>query len=359
MRNRPQKSGFTLIELLVVIAIIAVLIALLLPAVQQAREAARRSQCKNNLKQMGLGLANYHDSSKFFPIGSNWQNGWGSSWHLRLLPHMDQAQLYRKFTWASGISYTVGAATYTTNGASPGYSGAGNNTNGQYHGSLVEGKVFPYLICPSSPLQSVYGTGGFNTCVAQYAGCSGAANGNGLTGVNQRACCGCCNNVTSTPPGNATGVSSFDGMLVLFEALSTKDCRDGTSNTIMVGEQSDLVKDTGNNLVRITQNHGFMMGAGNNNPGSAFGAAAVAERQFNVTTINYPPNAVLVGNGTIGGFPGQYLNDGPNNGFFSPHKGGVHVLMADGATRFINNTIDMYTFRVICNRKDGKVATNF
>src|SRR5436190_7695238 len=98
-----KRRAFTLIELLVVIAIIAVLIALLLPAVQQAREAARRSQCKNNLKQFGLAMHNYHDTYKVFPSASG---GNGFSPHARILPYMDQAPLYNtlNFQTPTGIS---------------------------------------------------------------------------------------------------------------------------------------------------------------------------------------------------------------------------------------------------------------
>src|SRR5579859_7854071 len=98
-RNLLKRKGFTLIELLVVIAIIAVLVALLLPAVQQAREAARRSQCKNNLKQFGLALHNYHDAYKMFPPGGDAQS-WGNSnwlnWQAKILPFIDQGPLYNQ-----------------------------------------------------------------------------------------------------------------------------------------------------------------------------------------------------------------------------------------------------------------------
>src|SRR4051794_7951368 len=104
----PQKKnrGFTLIELLVVIAIIAVLIALLLPAVQQAREAARRTQCKNNLKQIGLALANYESTFTSFPparigryangISGTWDDGW-ASWAVMILPYLEQSNLYNQY----------------------------------------------------------------------------------------------------------------------------------------------------------------------------------------------------------------------------------------------------------------------
>src|SRR3546814_780854 len=106
--QRVSHKGFTLIELLVVIAIIAVLVALLLPAVQQAREAARRSQCKNNLKQIGLALHNYHDTHRVFPPGQmSWfgsdlfplNAGARISWMQQILPFIDQAPLYNSFNW--------------------------------------------------------------------------------------------------------------------------------------------------------------------------------------------------------------------------------------------------------------------
>ena len=99
------KRGFTLIELLVVIAIIAILIALLLPAVQQAREAARRSQCKNNLKQMGLALQNYHDTHRVFPI-SHGDTGNSFGWRASVLPNIDQAPLYNKINFSENIINT-------------------------------------------------------------------------------------------------------------------------------------------------------------------------------------------------------------------------------------------------------------
>src|SRR3954454_25192238 len=117
------RRGFTLIELLVVIAIIAILIALLLPAVQQAREAARRTQCKNNLKQIGLALHNYHDTCNSFPPG--WINTWASNpprsnfpgnswgWNAMILPMMDQGNVYNQINWSVGFAGGLDAAGVT------------------------------------------------------------------------------------------------------------------------------------------------------------------------------------------------------------------------------------------------------
>src|SRR6266478_4444639 len=133
------RRGFTLIELLVVIAIIAVLVALLLPAVQQAREAARRSQCKNNLKQYGLALHNYHEIYTYFPVGgvqnwNNWGNGPGVGWQARILPQIDQAPLYNQLNMNSLVDQ---CQTVIPPGPT------------QFRGIIV-----PYMLCPadSQPL---------------------------------------------------------------------------------------------------------------------------------------------------------------------------------------------------------------
>ncbi len=129
--RRRAARGFTLIELLVVIAIIAVLVSLLLPAVQQAREAARRTQCKNNLKQMGLALANYESSLNCFPparlgrfVGGTWDDGW-ECWTMMVLPYLDQVNLYNQY----------------------------NNSlrwNDPGNAQLV-GTIIPGYVCPSTP----------------------------------------------------------------------------------------------------------------------------------------------------------------------------------------------------------------
>lgn len=336
-----RRRGFTLIELLVVIAIIAILIALLLPAVQQAREAARRTQCKNNLKQMGLALHNYHDNYQYFPNGNvaSSVGGWGLSWYPRILPFVDQAPLFNQLTFSG-----------THHGWA--WNDPANNPSGVQNGTAFSNSSLSFVICPSSPMLPKRDAGGFNIPNAQYMGIMGATDGNGFTNpANRKAlCCGCCGGQ------QATALISSGGMFVPVRAYGIKDCTDGTSNTILVGEASNYVKSSAGANVQVNGTHGIMMGSPNltiidNCPGCMF------ERQFNLTTVRYPPNAPAIDNDVA--WPGIGDNFGMNNPLSSVHTGGVHVLLADGTVRFISNNVNMLTLRLLCTRDDNQPLGDF
>ncbi len=328
-----RRRGFTLIELLVVIAIIAVLIALLLPAVQQAREAARRTQCKNNLKQIGVALHNYHDTYNMFPPGNvaSIFGGWGPSWWIFMLPYIDQAPAYNSLTF---------------NGVHPGWTCCGD-TSGTLNGAVMRRVRINAAICPSSGLDPMRDTGGGPTMITQYHGINGATNGPGFTNdPSQMAlCCGCCGGQ------QGTGILSGGGMFGPMRAYGLNDARDGSTNIMFVGEASDFILNaTGGKVVQVGGAHGILMGSPNLNyparcPGCMF------ERQFNTTTVRYPPNAPAINNDV--NWPGIGDNYGINNPLRSAHTGGVHVLLGDGSVRFLGDNIDMVTIRGLATRNDG------
>ncbi len=206
-RMVSRRSGFTLVELLVVIAIIAVLIALLLPAVQQAREAARRTQCRSNLKQIGLALHNYHDTSNMQPPGwigvtggqpdVNGINGWG--WAAKLLPQLDQAPLYGSLNFLVKVGDPANAA----------------------------GRVKPLADyrCASDvgPDRWTINAAGTTTPLADVAAASYAA-------VFRK-------DEVDNCDGLAVGFPcSSDGAFFLNSRVGFRDVTDGLSNTLMVGE---------------------------------------------------------------------------------------------------------------------------
>jgi prepilin-type N-terminal cleavage/methylation domain-containing protein len=335
-----RRRGFTLIELLVVIAIIAVLIALLLPAVQQAREAARRSQCKNNLKQLGLALHNYHDVNNMFPNGNiavalpGW--GWGMSWYMRILPQLDQAPAYNRLNFQ---------------GVQPGWAWAGDPAGGN-NGGVMNGLKISTVVCPSSNLPDMRDAGGFIIEHPQYYGIMGATDGNGFTNPANRVslCCTCCGNQA------ATGIVTSGGMICQFEARKIGDATDGSSNTMMVGESSAPVLNAigGTRSVDVQGVHGIMMGSPipiriEDAPASAGGNF---ERPFNLTTVRYPPNAPAVFNNAS--WPGIDDNYGANKPLNSFHPGGIQGLMGDGSVRFLSDNINMFTLRCLCTRDDNQ-----
>ncbi len=312
---RHSRRGFTLIELLVVIAIIAVLIALLLPAVQQAREAARRTQCKNNLKQIGLALHNYHDTFLVFPPGqfqplatdpgtpgTLLTPGSGDStnrscWMQRILPYVDQAPLFNKF------------APYMSGPAGIAFQWPGADT------------ILPAFMCVSDP------GGPKNTTVP--------GNAQGFHG-NYVVCAG------SLPFGPAGGGLKLDGMFFSYSRTSIRDASDGTSNTLLAGEIL-LIQDTTVHDIR--------------------------GRYFNAWSGNTFFSSYLPPNTTIGDQQSPYCIQGPkrpcaSTGDFtqfarSEHTGGVQIVMADGAVRFLSENIDQATFRGLGTRSGGEVVGDF
>ncbi len=319
-----RRRGFTLIELLVVIAIIAILIALLLPAVQQAREAARRTQCKNNLKQIGLALHNYHDNFLTFPMGNtnHTGGGWGQSWWVAVLPFLDQAPLYNGWDHSNVNSGYVGNVAY------------------------YDGKGFAARLCPSSPMGqyewSPHNGGNTGAAVSHYTGISGA-----FPDPADSA-----RNALWTNGQYGTG-----GVLYYRSRIRIGDITDGTSNCMIVAEQSDWCTETATGQKRIAISawpHGMWMGS----PGN--------DRQFNTATLRYRPGYKqaegghnFYGCGSGGLMTGVCGNSGNNNPIQSAHTGGVHVLIADGTVRFIGENINLDTWLRLGIRDDGKPLTDF
>jgi prepilin-type N-terminal cleavage/methylation domain-containing protein len=292
-----KNRGFTLIELLVVIAIIAILIALLLPAVQQAREAARRSTCKNNLKQIGLALHNYHDIYKMFPPGavpkvsgtSGYQGNeehWG--WMAFILPQIDQQPLFTQLGVNRRTLADVGRAL-------------GSNTN-------ALNTAFPSLSvfqCPSD-----------TTGPRLKAGMRrNHFNGNGFPGGNRfrpptSNYIGVCGYKDVNRPSNYS-TNPNNGMLYNRSRVAFRDITDGSSNTFIVGERE--------------QRCGAGTWIGNRNPGG--GGTHGADYQFGRISVplNDPSNSGA-----------QRCTDG----FSSAHVSGGHFLFCDGRIQFISENIN-------------------
>ncbi|WP_437188149.1 DUF1559 domain-containing protein [Planctomicrobium sp. SH668] len=317
-RPRQRRKGFTLIELLVVIAIIAVLVSLLLPAVQQAREAARRSQCKNNLKQLGLALHNYHDTHMKLPAGAMGR----INWRVAVLPMLDQAAAYNAFDFNAGRF--IGDADTTTN---------------TVNHPILEKLIVPGFICPSSPLDARFNPGGWNTQryqAHQYA----AVGGSRLEGA------GDCLSFYGVMCGNGAMMTNVN--------KGFKDLTDGTSNVIVVAEQSNSVRWTGspswefvnNRTQGITGMRGGWYGPENNDgPTSQYGT--------------YPgTGAIIAGpNAPCGDFFECGVAYSNSNHYASAHTGGIHVLMGDGSVHFVNDNVDLVTFKRLGIRDDGVPAS--
>jgi len=261
-RERSRRRGFTLVELLVVIAIIGVLVALLLPAVQAAREAARRASCSNNLKQIGLGLHLYHDVHRTFPPGGvEFRLGSDTSkrqlaWSVFLLPYIEQLNLYEQLDLTTAFDSAENAPAAAT--------------------------VLSVYICPSAPSgdQLVSGRG---PCL--YGGIYGER----ITSPNN-------------PP---------KGTMLYDTPISMAHIRDGTSNTLVVAEDSGFAD------------------------GQWINGRNIFDQAF---AINKAP---------------PFEND-----IRSEHPGGANGVLADGSVRFFSETMNLDTLAAYCTRAGGEVIAN-
>lgn len=327
----PQNEfrGFTLIELLVVLFIIALLIALIVPGVQQAREAARRCACKNQLKQIGLGLMNYHNTFLRFPIGARSQPvgaGWGPSWWVGHLPFMDQGNLFNRFDTHSPNSGCM----------------ALNVNNLQ----LSQGLVISYMRCPSSPLPE---TGSqFGNCIAMpsYVGIAGAETGDGFVENRVNSSTGWC-----CEPSAGGAAISGGGMLITNASIAMRDVVDGASQVLFVGEISDWAIDRAGQKQHIDGGwpYGWPSGCSARGTPPNYGGG----RAFNLTTIRYAPNPLEYG------MPGVAADHGPSNPLVSAHSSGYHGLMVDGHVKFIAANMDLLVLRQLATRDDGTSVGDF
>jgi len=304
MRRPRSRAAFTLIELLVVIAIIAVLIALLLPAVQQAREAARRSQCRNNLKQLGLALHNYHDTFNTLPFGEGRDIGGGGgqrhSGYVGMLPYFDQAPLYMQIS-------AVGFARVPWDGG--------------FQPFLVH---MPSLLCPSDfkveggmgNSSYTFGRGDSPWDHNQWAGNGGRGLRGAFTGENR------CMKFSQFTDG-------LSNTVVMSERIIAKGGNQVTRGGTAVNMTGVIAQSNPAQCLTAITNGSYTTGVG------AWGGTRWADGApaFTGHTNVLGPNK---GSCTQGGWDGE-------DGIYEPsslHTGGVHCLMGDGTVRFISNNIN-------------------
>ena len=334
-----QRRAFTLIELLVVIAIIGILIALLLPAVQQAREAARRTQCRNNLKQIGLAMHNYLDSNKYFAGGGYF--GWGPGWATSLLPYLEQTPAYTKLD--------VGRNMYM-----PAPGPLANRDK------FADFMVTNY-VCPASPLPALLvpedALPVVNILVGNYVGIMGASTSPTVftDPTGRGRVCDC----PAPAPANCNfgGYQASNGVVFPNSKISTRDILDGTTNTIMIGEQSDSGSSPGvgacganpNLDIRMARRAGIWGGSASGITPVQGGSSCWSEAG-SIVTVRYP-----VGQKTRVNFQDGIARYGWNTPIQSVHAGGAHVLRCDGGTSFFSSSMNWDVFKWSCIRDDGKV----
>ena len=292
-----RNAGFTLVELLVVITIIGILIALLLPAVQAAREAARRLQCANNLKQLGLALHNYHQALGSFPTGAAWADGpdTRASWHVLVLPYLEQQSLYERL----------------------------DQTQSMYDGENLElGKQIPHIFtCPSDGRQP---TDPYKpesqSRTTNYLGVMGAGRNGNVVDLNDGSC----------------GDYYTDGVFFPYSRTRIADIRDGSSNTLAVGERIYEL--------RLWTKGAYYDGTPDNH------VCIFASKNIR-WPMNSDPEVLCYRN-----CPGERTCLFNNLYFGSRHPGGAQYVFADGSVHFLSETINFQVYQDLATTNGGEVS---
>ncbi len=306
-----RQPAFTLVELLVVIAIIGVLVGLLLPAVQSAREAARRLQCSNNLKQIGLAMHNYADTYKSFPTANvvrvdvSPPRGDGWTWHARILPFLEQGALFNR------VSHVMGTDTGTRDSAE----------------QILAGRTTKLTVfqCPSHP------DGVQNP----------AKHGYQLSTYN--AVCGT-TTFNNDQLDQATDVGyRGNGMFFMNSRVRFGEITDGTSNTFLVAEVHDELRGepNSNRMRGSDRKYNFASGSDGNPPED------ISEYLVGMETDD-PINA------NTRDAAGHFSNDGEYAGSY--HPGGAQFVMTDGSVRFVTQNINMTIYQGLATRANGEVV---
>ncbi|QDT65569.1 DUF1559 domain-containing protein [Calycomorphotria hydatis] len=355
MLSLKNRRGFTLIELLVVIAIIAILIALLLPAVQQAREAARRSQCKNNLRQIGLALHNYHDSHFCFPPGwvakntstnthvftlEDPEDRNGFAWSTMILPFLEQANIYKE------LDFDV----ITTNGTTS----AGNL-------SMID-TFLPVFACPSDPKPDFFdmpeeGTGtplGILAATSNYPAIFGTWELHRCEEEFEDGDTTVFDGSDGEGPGlNTNGQCLGNGVFFHNDVVRIRDLTDGTSNTLMVGERASEFEKLRCEEPNTPNGSGVCSGAGDDT-----GTIGDKEEFYSTWSGIIPEGAEAVARFLA------HAGHPPNHGvheddFSSRHVGGAQFILGDGHVTFISENIDEGLFGSLGTRAGGEVVGEF
>jgi len=331
-----RKSGFTLVELLVVIAIIGVLVALLLPAVQAAREAARRMQCNNHLKQLGLALHNFHDTNKIFPAaddelrtspGLKSPDLWNASWMAHILPYIEQQALFQQYRFDRHWSDT------TTNDAA---------------GGPIKQNIKVFM-CPSAPGRSARPKNS-DRGNADYAATTERLKPNPFISAAEAS-------AISQADDHFIGVLGHNKLVNINPPVISPANRrmatitDGTSNTFLVAECA------GRNT------HWWMGKRQSSNMSNGPWAAPAARIQIggcDPTDVTYPDRSLLASQNSQPGIPGpKAVNCINSKEIFAFHPAGANVVMADGSVRTVSANLDLSLAYALLTRERGETIGEF